>query len=145
MGVKIFLSLVIIVVTYTLGVFLAPVLTDDIGAALGISSVNTTIRTLKSGVDSTSDTLLQMKDASGAINHVRGIVQQANTVTEQTTETINNLRQATEQKVQQVQKTADSIRKASEAISAVQNNVSELTNFSGSISASGEIKTGTGK
>jgi len=147
---KILSSVIIIAVLYILGVFLAPNLTNSIGEYLGIASVNTTIRGFKSGVDSTSDTLLQIKDASGAINGVRDIVQQANNAVDQTTQTINTIRQTGEQKVEQVQKTVDSVKKAGEAISEVQNNLSALTSISGGSTLTGStdtgsIQTGSGK
>lgn len=61
---KIFASCILIGVLYVFGVFFAPVLTDGLAEKLGIASVNTTIRQLKDGADSTSETLLQIKDAS---------------------------------------------------------------------------------
>lgn len=139
---KIFASIVLIVVLYILGIFLAPNLVDSIAESLGIMSVNTTIRDLKSGADSTSDTLLQIKDASGAIGTARSIATQANETLQKTTETINTIRQVGEQKVQQVQKTAESIDKASQAIGEVQSNLSELTTLSGT-SSTGSTQTGT--
>ncbi|MDD2916232.1 MAG: hypothetical protein PHH70_00100 [Candidatus Gracilibacteria bacterium] len=141
---KMFASLILILVLYVFGVFFAPNLSDSVAERLGILSVNTTIRQLKNGVDSTSDTLLQIKDASGALNGVRGIVDQANEKINQTTETINTIRQVGEQKIEQVQKTADSIKKAGEAINEVQNNITNLTSLSGSTKGSGAV-TGTGK
>lgn len=141
---KIFASFILIFVLYVFGVFFAPNLTDMIAENIGMMSVNSTIRQLKDGADSTSETLLQINDASGAINSVRNVVNQANEKINQTTETINVIRQAGEQKVQQVQKTADSIQKAGEAITAVQNNLSELTSLSGSVSANGSA-SGSGQ
>lgn len=61
---KIFASLILIAVLYIFGVFFAPNLTDGIAERLGIASVNTAIRQAKNGADSTSETLLQIKDAS---------------------------------------------------------------------------------
>ena len=75
---KIFASIILISVVYIFCVFLAPNLADSMAEKLGISSVNTTIRQLKDGVDSTSDTLLQINNASGAINGVRNFATQAN-------------------------------------------------------------------
>ncbi|MDD5197537.1 MAG: hypothetical protein PHN60_01615 [Candidatus Gracilibacteria bacterium] len=141
---KIFASIVLISVLYVFGVFFAPNLSDNVAEKLGITSVNTLVRQLKNGADSTSETLLQIRDASGAINNVRGIVDQANEKINKTTEMINTIRQTGEQKIGQVQKTAESIKKAGEAITEVQNNISNLTSLSGSIAESGVI-TGTGK
>lgn len=138
---KIFASIVLIAVLYILGIFLAPNLADSIAESLGIISVNTTIRDLKSGADSTSDTLLQIKDASGAIGTARSIATQANETIQKTTETFNTIRQVGEQKVQQVQKTAESIDKASQAISEVQSNLSELTTLSW-VTSTGMTQTG---
>lgn len=131
---KVLSSVIIIVVVYILGIFLAPVLTDSIGEKLGIASVHTTIRNFKGGVDATSDTLLQIRDASGAISGVRDVVNKANETINQTSETISSIRQTGEQKMQQFQKTADSIKKANDAITEVQNNVSELTSLTGATS-----------
>lgn len=139
---KIFASIVLIAVLYILGIFLAPNLADNLGESLGIISVNTTIRNLKSGADSTSDTLLQIKDASGAIDTARSIATQANDTIKKTTETINTIRQVGEQKVQQVQKTAESVQKAGQAISEIQDNISALTTLSG-VTATGVTQTGT--
>lgn len=136
---KIFASLILISVLYVFGVFFAPNLSDTVAEKLGIISVNTTIRSLKTGADTTSDTLLQLKDASGAINNVRDIVNQANEKINQTSQTINNLRQMGEEKVEQAQKTADSIKKAGEAIGEVQANISTLTTLSGSATLSGQV------
>ncbi len=141
---KIFASLIILSVLYVFGVFFAPNLVDNIAENIGMMPVNTTIRQLKDGADSTSTTLLQINDASGAINGVRNIVNQANEKINQTTETINAIRQVGEQKVQQVQQTADSIQRAGEAITTVQNNLNALASLSGSVSASGAT-TGTGR
>lgn len=127
---KIFASIILISVVYIFGVFFAPNITDSLAEKIGTLSINTTIRQLKIGLDTTSETLLQIKDASGAINNVRDIVNQANEKINQTAETINNIRQVGEQKVQQVQKTADSIQKAGAAISAVQDNLNALTSIS---------------
>ncbi|MDD5376743.1 MAG: hypothetical protein PHH16_01365 [Candidatus Gracilibacteria bacterium] len=135
---KIFASFILVSVLYVFGVFFAPNLTDNVAEKLGIVSVNAIIRQLKDGADSTSDTLLQIKDASGAINGVRSVVDQLNQKTGQITETINTIRQTGEQKVEQVQKTADSIKKAGEAISEVQANLSTLTSLSGSQTLSGQ-------
>ena len=44
---KVLSSMIIIVVLYILGIFLAPVLTDSVGDMLGITSVNTKIREFK--------------------------------------------------------------------------------------------------
>lgn len=129
---KIFASIILVIVLYIFGVFFAPNLADSIATKLGINSVNTAIRQLKDGADSTSETLLQIKDASGAISSVRELANQASERIGKTTETINTIRQTGEQKVQQVQKTADSIKKAGEAINEVQGNLNELTSFSGS-------------
>lgn len=129
---KIFASLILISVLYVFGVFFAPNLTDDIAEKLGISFINDSIRQMKDGADSTSDTLLQIQDASGAINGVRGVVDRLNETLEQTNETINTIRQTGEQKVEEVQKTADSIKKAGEAINEVQSNITNLTSLSGS-------------
>jgi methyl-accepting chemotaxis protein len=104
-----------------------------------MTAINVTIRQLKDGADSTSTTLLQIQDASGAINGVRGIVDQANEKINQTTQMVNGIRQVGEQKIEQVQKTADSIKKAGEAINEVQNNLNSLTTLSGSTSMSGEV------
>lgn len=90
---KIFASTILIAVLYIFGVFFAPNLTDTLAEKLGTSSVNTLIRQLKNGADSTSETLLQIKDASGAISNVRGIVNQANEKINKTTEMINTIRQ----------------------------------------------------
>lgn len=139
---KIFASIVLIAVVYILGIFLAPNLADNLAENLGIMSVNTTIRDIKSGADSTSDTLLQIKDASGAIGTARSIATQANETIQKTTETINAIRQVGEQKIQQVQKTAESIDKASQAIGEVQDNLSALTTLSGA-TATGVTQTGT--
>lgn len=129
---KIFASGILVIVLYVFGVFFAPNLADNLAEKMGTTSFNTFIRQLKDGADSTSETLLQVKDASGAINGVRDFAAQANEKINQTTEMINSLRQAGEQKVAQVQKTADSIKKAGEAISEVQNNITNLTSLSGS-------------
>lgn len=129
---KIFASIILVIVLYIFGVFFAPNLADSIATKLGINSVNTAIRQLKDGADSTSETLLQIKDASGAISSVRELANQASERIGKTTETIKTIRQTGEQKVQQVQKTADSIKKAGEAISEVQGNLTELTSLSGS-------------
>ncbi|NCP76696.1 hypothetical protein GW819_03215 [Candidatus Gracilibacteria bacterium] len=142
---KIFASIILISVVYIFCVFLAPNLADSMAEKLGISSVNTTIRQLKDGVDSTSDTLLQINNASGAINGVRNFATQANEKINQTTEMINSIRQTGEQKIQQVQQTAESIRKAQEAINEVQNNIANLTSISGSVSGSGTVATGSGQ
>lgn len=136
---KIFASCILISVLYVFGVFFAPNLSDGMAERLGISSVNTVIRNLKNGADTTSDTLLQIKDASGAIGGVRGIVDQANQQINETTAAINQIRQVGEEKVEQVQKTADSIKKAGEALSEVQSNITSLTTLSGSASASGGV------
>ena len=128
---KVFASAILIAVLYIFWVFFAPNLTDDIAKKMGILHMNSVIRQFKQWADVTSDTLLQIKDASWAIGGVRGIVKQANETINQTSEAINSIRQAWEQKIEQVQKTADSIQRASEAISEVQNNVSALTSFSG--------------
>ncbi|EKD29990.1 MAG: hypothetical protein ACD_78C00197G0025 [uncultured bacterium (gcode 4)] len=141
---KIFASIILITVLYIFGVFFAPNLTDTLAEKLGTSSVNTLIRQLKNGADSTSETLLQIKDASGAISNVRGIVNQANEKINKTTEMINTIRQTWEQKMEQVQKTTESIKKAGEAFAEVQNNISSLTSLSGSITESGAT-AGTGK
>lgn len=133
---KIFASAILLSVLYIFGIFLAPNLADSVAERLGITSVNTIVRQLKDSADSTSETLLQIKDASGAINGVRDVVSQMNEKIGQTTETINAIRQAGEQKVQLAQKTADSIQKATEAINEVQNNVSALTSLSGSATLS---------
>ncbi len=90
---KIFASIVLISVLYVFGVFFAPNLSDNVAEKLGITSVNTLVRQLKNGADSTSETLLQIRDASGAINNVRGIVDQANEKINKTTEMINTIRQ----------------------------------------------------
>lgn len=127
---KIFASFILIAVLYVFAVFFAPNLSDSVAEKLGMISVNTTIRQLKNGADYTSDTLLQIKDASGAINGVRGVVDQLNEKTGQMSNTINTIRQVGEQKVEQVQKTADSIKKAGEAITEVQGNITELTTLS---------------
>jgi len=142
---KIFASIILISVVYIFCVLLAPNLADSVAENIGISSVNTTIRQLKDGVDSTSDTLLQINDASGAINGVRNFATQANEKINQTTEMINSIRQTGEQKIQQVQQTAESIRKAQEAINEVQNNIANLTSISGSVSGSGTVTTGSGQ
>jgi len=142
---KIFASIILISVVYIFCVFLGPNLADSMAEKLGISSVNTTIRQLKDGVDSTSDTLLQINNASGAINGVRNFATQANEKINQTTEMINSIRQTGEQKIQQVQQTAESIRKAQEAINEVQNNIANLTSISGSVSGSGTVATGSGQ
>ncbi len=139
---KLFASILLIVVIYILGIFLAPNLADSIGESLGIMSINTTIRNLKSGADSTSDTLLQIKDASGAIGTARSIATQANEAIGKTAETINTIRQVGGQKIQQVQKTVESIDKASQALGEVQNNLSALTTLSGA-TATGATQTGT--
>jgi len=139
---KILASIVLIIVLYILGVFLAPNFMDSIAERLGMMSVNTIIRNLKSGADSTSDTLLQIKDASGAIGTARSIATQANDTLQKTTETINTIRQVGEQKVQQVQKTAESVQKAGQAISEVQDNISELTTLSW-MTSTGVSQTGT--
>lgn len=141
---KIFASLILISVLYVFGVFFAPNLTDSVADKLGITSVNTTIRQLKNSADSTSETLLQIKDASGAINSVRNAVNQANEKINQTTETINTIRQTGEKKVEQGKKVVDSIQKAGDAISEVQNNLNEFTSLSGSVSISGTT-TGMGQ
>ncbi|MDD2891800.1 MAG: hypothetical protein PHQ95_02440 [Candidatus Gracilibacteria bacterium] len=141
---KIFASIILISVLYIFGIFFAPNLTDSVAEKLGITSVNTIIRQIKNGVDSTSETLLQINDASGAVNSVRDIVDQANEKINQTTEMINTIRQTGEQTIQQVQKTADSIRKAGEAITEVQNNITSLVTLSGTTTESGTT-TGTGK
>lgn len=101
-------------------------------------SINTNIRDLKNGADTTSDTLLQIKDASDTLSGVRNIVNQANEKINQTSQTISNLRQMGEEKVEQAQKTADSIKKAGEAIGEVQANISTLTTLSGSATLSGQ-------
>lgn len=141
---KIFASIILISVLYIFGIFFAPNLTDSVAEKLGITSVNTIIRQIKNGVDSTSETLLQINDASWAVNSVRDIVDQANEKINQTTEMINTIRQTGEQTIQQVQKTADSIRKAGEAITEVQNNITSLVTLSGTTTESGTT-TGTGK
>lgn len=134
---KIFASLILISVLYIFGIFFAPNLSDSVAERFGFLSINATIRQLKDGADSTSTTLLQIRDVSGAISNVRGIVNQVNETISQTNNTINAIRQTGEKKVQQAQKTADSLKKAGEAITEVQNNVSELTSFSGSSTTSG--------
>lgn len=90
-------------------------------------------------MDSTSTTLLQIMDASGAINTARDVVKYTNEKTNQTSEAIDATRRAGEQKVQQAQQTIDSIKKASQAIEEVQGNISSLTSLSGA------TPTGTGK
>lgn len=132
---KIFASIVLIVVLYILGIFLAPNLVDSIAESLGIMSINTTIRDLKSGADSTSDTLLQIKDASWVINSAREAVNK-------TVQHVETTKQIIDQKVEQVQKTAESIDRASQAISEVQSNLSELTTLSG-VTSTGSTQTGT--
>jgi len=74
---------------------------------------------------------LQIRDASGAINSVRGVVDQVNRKTEDLSNTINNIRQITEQKVEQGEKLIDSVRKVGSGITEVQQNFSELQSFSG--------------
>lgn len=138
---KIFASIMLIAVLYTLSVFLAPNLADSIADRLGMMPINTTLRDLKSGADSTSDTLLQIKDASGAIGTARSIATQANEAIGKTAETINTIREVGGQKIQQVQKTAESIDKASQALGEVQDNLSALTTLSGATST-GSTQTG---
>lgn len=75
---------------------------------------------------------------------MRDIVDQANEKINQTTDMINTIRQTGEQTIQQVQKTTDSIRKAGEAITEVQNNITSLVTLSGATTESGTT-TGTGK
>lgn len=90
---KIFASFILISVLYAFGVFFAPNLADSLAEKAGIMPLNTFVRQLKSGADATSDTLLQIKDASGAISNVRGIVDQANEKINQTSQMVNNIRQ----------------------------------------------------
>ncbi len=135
---QVFASLILLSVSYVFWVFFAPNLSDSVAEKLGILSINTAIRDLKDGADTTSDTLLQIKDASGAIGNVRDIVNQANEKINQTSQTISNLRQMGEEKVEQAQKTADSIKKAGEAIGEVQANITTLTSLSGSATLSGQ-------
>ena len=134
---KIFASSILISVLYVFGIFFAPNLSDSIAEELGIGSINTIVRQLKTGADSTSETLLQIQDASGAVNSVRDAVNQMNKKTEQISDTINTIRQVGEQKVEQVQKTVDSVRRVGSGIIEVQQNLSELKNLSGSVSQSG--------
>lgn len=89
---KIFASIVLIAVLYAFGVFFAPNLADSVAERIGTISVNTMIRQLKIEADTASETLLQIKDASGAINGVRDFANQANVKIGQTAETINAIR-----------------------------------------------------
>jgi hypothetical protein len=61
---KFFASIILISVLYVFGIFFAPNFTDSIAEKLGIMPTNTIIRQLKSGADVTSETLLQINDAS---------------------------------------------------------------------------------
>lgn len=130
---KIFASFILITVLYVFGVFFAPNLSDSVAEKLGIMSVNTTLRQLKNGADTTSETLLQIKDASEMINSARDAVNK-------TVESVETTKQMINQKVQQGEKVVDSVKKTQESITELRNNVSELTSFSGAVTLSGTQK-----
>lgn len=130
---KIFASFILIAVLYIFGVFFAPNLSDSVAEKLGIMSVNTTLRQLKNGADTTSETLLQIKDASGIISSARDAVHK-------TVEGVETTKQMINQKVQQGERVVDSVKKTQESFTELQNNVSELTSFSGSVTLSGAQK-----
>lgn len=134
---KIFASIIIIVVLYIFGIFFAPNLSDSLATKLGIFSFNTMVRDIKNGVDSTSETLLQIQSASGTIGSARDAVNK-------TLEGVETTKKFIDQKVQQGEKVVDSVNKTRESISELQDNVSELTSLSGTVSATGST-SGSGK
>ena len=136
---RLFSFIILIVTLYLAGVFIVPGLADQYGNP----TWNAKIREFKSGLESYTGsssslfgTLTQKSSefTSGAQQFIDDSKRTANQI--QTTIT---------EKSEQVKSAADSVQKAYTAVEKAKTDIQKLGNFSGSISSSGNITTGTGK
>jgi hypothetical protein len=110
-------------VGYTVFVFVAPEKADTIGN----KTLNTKIRTLKN-VLLTQDPSLQNPKSI-----VEMFVSGAQNTIKETTDTYTHIETTVKEKVEQAQKTADSVQKAYDAVEQAKKDIQNLTNLSGAL------------
>lgn len=129
---RLFALIILVGMIYLVGVFLMPDITDQYGNA----SWNAKIREMKSNMESYTGSSSSLFDA--AKNTAQGYIDESK-------QTVNQIQTTVTEKTEQVKKATDSVQNAYTAVEKAKNDIQKLGNFSGSITASGNITTGTGK
>lgn len=130
---KFFAFILLIIIVYVLGVFVAPGITDTYGNP----SLNTWIRQLKTEADT-----LPSKDPKTLYESLRWTVQTATEtasgyiwsgrqIIEETKKTIDTTKQIIDEKVEQAHKAKESVEKAYDAVNQAKNDIQNLTTNSG--------------
>jgi methyl-accepting chemotaxis protein len=126
MVIKVISILVILFVSYILGVFLAPKQTDEIGKLLGISEFNQMIRNSKTKVDGITGEIKDLNDQTGGI--LMGSteqIQRARDAANQMKTQINDTKNQIDGKVNQAKDVYDTAN-------ALKTKIDVLTTLSGS-------------
>lgn len=146
MVLKIASILVILFVSYVLGVFVAPAQMDEIGKLAGISEFNQTIRASKQKLDSITGEVKDLNDQTGGlflnsaevnIKRARDVVSEVRGTMETTKSQIESAKSTIETKIdqgKQIYDTANSLR----------NQVNEFTTLTGSVIATATGSTNSG-
>lgn len=145
MEIKIPSILIILFVSYILGVFLAPAQFDEVAKLVGISEFNTMLRDSKSKLESFTAEVKDINEQSGGIldaaeehmNRARDMVSEIQEKVETTKSQIDTVKTTLENKVdqgKQIYDTANSLKKQ----------IDTFTNLTGSITTTGStVSTGT--
>lgn len=137
MLIKIFSFILLVWAVYTLSIFFAPAQADEIGALIGAPGFNDQVRSLKGRIDGVSDTLVELKNATG------GILDDAGRVVDQARSVVGTTRDILDTKVNQTKQVVDSVNKLSDAASAVKSNIDALTTLSGATLSGSNQTTAT--
>lgn len=129
---RLFAFIILIVTLYFVGVFLFPSLADQYGNP----AWNTKIRQMKSGLESYTGSSTSLFE--NARNTAQGYIDESK-------QTVNQIQTTVTEKTEQVKKATDSVQNAYTAVEKAKTDIQKLGNFSGSITSSGSITTGSGK
>ena len=137
---KIFSVLIVLFTVYILAIFFAPSFADGFWKDLWLLGFNQWLRELKSGADTVSEDILQLKSAEETLSGTRSMVDKTKQLIESTQKGIEVTRQTIETKVDQVNKVADSFEKTKNSVNELQQNLDALTTFSWATSSGTESK-----
>ncbi|MDD2693333.1 MAG: hypothetical protein PHY14_00195 [Candidatus Gracilibacteria bacterium] len=136
---RLFAFIILIITLYLASVFLFPEFADQYGNV----SWNEKIREMKSDMESyTGSSSSIFADLTGKASEFASGTQQ---FINESKQTVNQIQTTVTEKTEQVKKAADSVQNAYTAVEKAKTDIQKLGSLSGSVSASGNITTGSGK
>lgn len=133
---RIVAAILLVSVSYTTAVFIAPAPTDRLAETMGIIRYNLTIRAMKSLVDNLGSTEVTFAESwSGVTQAISGVRQTA----DDAKRLYDQARSTIDQKRAEGEAIVENIQQLTETAQELQKNLSSFTTLSASGSASGEV------